>query len=131
MLFFMLFIFFLVILGLFVVSKAIIDFSQNIGLKAVQIVLRDHVLRLLRVQRLWHWHSGQLCLSSDEVGGGEGLLEVGDLLLEYAVLAQELRVLFLQSVSLLSDSVEDLGLLVEPLLEGLLIGLLPLAATHG
>lgn len=131
MLFLVLFHFFLVILRLLaVIIESIIYLGQNICLKTVQILLRNHVLWLLRAQRLWHWHGAQLCLSSDKVGGGEGLLEVGDLLLEYAVLTQQMRVLFLQSISLLSDSVEKLRLLVQFLLKGLLVVLLPLSASH-
>lgn len=129
----MLFIFFLVILGLFVVIiiEPVIDLRQNIRLKTVQVLLRDHVLSRLRVQGLWHWHGVQLCLSPDEVRSSKGLLEVSDLLLEHTVLTQQLRVLFLQSVPLFDYSLEELRLLVKLLLQSLLIVLLPLPASHG
>ena len=131
MLFLVLFIFFLVIQGLFVVIiiEPVIYLGQDIGLKTVQVLLRDHVLRLWRVQGLWHWHGGQLCLSSDKVRSSKGLLEVSDLLLEHTVLTQQLRVLFLQSVPLFGYSIQVLGLLVKLLLQSLLIVLLPLAAS--
>lgn len=112
------FIFFLVSLGLFVVIilESIIDLGQNIGLKTVQILLGNQVLGLLRIQRLWHWHGAQLCLSSNKVRSSEGLLEVSDLLLQYAVLTLQLRVLFLQLISLRNYSLEELRLLVKLLL---------------
>ena len=133
MLFLVLFIFFLVILGLFLVIKeeSVVDLGQNIGLKTVEILLRDHVLRLLLIERLRPGHIAQLGLSSDKVRGGEGLLEVGNLLLEDAVLTQQLRVLLLQRISLLSDSLKMLRLLVKLLLQRLLVVLLPLSASHG
>ena len=129
----MLFIFFLVILGLFVVIiiiEPVIDLGQNVSLKAVQILLRDHVLRLRRVEGLGHRHGVELCLPTDEVRRREGLLEVCDLLLEHAVLTQQLRVLFLQSVPLFGDSLEKQRLLLKLLFQGLLIVLLPLSASH-
>jgi len=90
MLLFILFIFFLVIQCLFLVieQETVVDLRQNVGLESVQVVLRDHVLGLLRVKRLWPWHIVQLRLTTDKVRRGEGLLEVCHLLLEYAVLAQ-------------------------------------------
>jgi len=128
----MFFIFFLVSLGLFVVIilESVIDLGQNICLKTVQILLRNQVLGLLRIQRLWHWHVAQLCLPSNKVRSSEGLLEVSDLLLQYAVLTLQLRVLFLQLISLRNNSLEVLRLLVKLLLKRLLVILLPLSASH-
>ena len=132
MLFVVLFIFFLVILGLFLVIKeeSVIYLGQNICLKTVQILLRNHVLRLLLIEGLRPGHCVQLGLSSDKVRGGEGLLEVGDLLLEHAILTQQLRVLFLELMPLRTDSLEKQRLLLKLLFQGLLIVLLPLSASH-
>lgn len=89
MLFLVFYIFFLVILRLnVVIIESIIDLCQNICLKPVQIRLGNHVLALLWAERLWHWHGAQVGLPSDKVRGSEGLLEVGDLLLEYGVFTE-------------------------------------------
>lgn len=131
MLFLVFIIFFLVIQGLFVVIiESVIDLCQNIGFEAVQICLGNRVLVLLRAERLGHWHRTHLALSSDKVGGGEGLLEVGNLLLEDTILTKQLGVLFFEFISLLSDSIEDLLLVVKLLLEGLLVVLFSLTASH-
>lgn len=84
-----LFRFFLVSLSFFVVIilESVVDLGEDVGLEAVQVLLRDHALRLSRVQGLGHRQSVQVCLSSDQVRSCEGLLEVGDLLLQDAVLA--------------------------------------------
>lgn len=52
MLLFVLFIFFLVILCLFLVIEveSVVDLRQNVGLEAVEILLGDRVLGLLRVE---------------------------------------------------------------------------------
>lgn len=131
MLLFVLFHFFLVSLALLVVIilESVVYLGQDVRLEFVQVLLRNRTLGLWRVQRLRHWHSVEVRLSSNEVRGGKGFLEVGNLLLEDAVFAKQLRVLPLEMISLQSDTVEVPALLLKLLLQRLLVVLLSLTAS--